>query len=337
MQAMLQIETETFLMNDKLSFNMNNSKCLRTADFFAGVGGIRLGFEKAGFKTVFSNDFDDSCKITYDLNIKDSKMCLMDINQLRISDMPDFDILLAGFPCQPFSIAGLLKGFNDKRGNLFFRIMDIIKAKKPEIILLENVKNLKSHDNGKTFSVIKKSLEKEGYFIKSEILNAMEYGNIPQNRERVFIVGFLDEKKYEKFNFPKKIALKKSFKDFLEKNVDKKYYYEGKYLYEKLKGSVISEDSVYQWRRKYVRENKKNVVPTLTANMGTGGHNVPIIKDKKGIRKLTPKECFNMQGFPKNFKLPDITDSKLYKQAGNSVTVTLIERIAKNIALAIKQ
>lgn len=328
---MLQLKTETFLMNDKLSLNMENSKCLRTADFFAGVGGIRLGFEKAGFKTVFSNDFDESCKITYDLNVKDSKMCLMDINQLRISDMPDFDILLAGFPCQPFSIAGLMKGFNDKRGNLFFRIMDIIKAKKPEIILLENVKNLKSHDNGRTFSVIKKSLEDEGYFIKSEILNAMEYGNVPQNRERIFIVGFLDENKYHKFNFPEKIELKNSFKDFIEKNVDNKYYYEGKYLYEKLKDSVISEDSVYQWRRKYVRENKKNVVPTLTANMGTGGHNVPIIKDKKGIRKLTPKECFNMQGFPKEFKLPDLTDSKLYKQAGNSVTVTLIERIAKNI------
>lgn len=310
---------------------------MKTVDLFAGVGGVRLGFERAGFKTVFSNDFEPDCKYTYDLNVKSSKLIVKDVKTIKNEELPEFDILLAGFPCQPFSIAGHRKGFADTgRGDLFFKISDILEAKRPKAILLENVKNLKTHDNGRTFEIIKKELEKLGYHLHVEILNSMEYGNVPQNRERIFIVGFLNEKASKKFKFPNKIELKKSFKELLEKNVDSKYYYNGTPLYSKLVKEVVNTNSVYQWRRKYVRENKKGVVPTLTANMGTGGHNVPIIKDENGIRKLTPKECFMMQGFPRSFKLPKIADSKLYKQAGNSVTVTVIERIAKNIKRALR-
>ena len=306
----------------------------RTLDLFAGVGGIRLGFEKAGFKTIFANDFDKTCKETYDLNFSEPKLNTEDINKLNINELPEFDILLGGFPCQPFSIAGYRQGFEDEkdRGNLFFRIVKILEKRKPIAFLLENVKNLKGHDKGKTFKIIKEALESLGYTIKTAVLNSMEYGNIPQNRERVFIVGFLDKAKAEAFEFPQKISLTKNFREFTLNEAEDKYYYNDKPLYERIKNDINSEEAVYQWRRKYVRVNKKGVVPTLTANMGLGGHNVPIIKNHKGIRKLTPKECFLLQGFPKSFKLPEnLADSKLYHQAGNSVVVPVIERIAVEI------
>lgn len=321
--------------------NMVNTKKkvkkMRTVDLFAGVGGIRLGFEKVGFKTVFANDFDKTCKETYDLNFDEPKLNTDDINSLDIKSIPEFDILLGGFPCQPFSIAGYRQGFKDKkdRGNLFFRIVDILKERKPAIFLLENVKNLQGHDKGRTFKIIKETLEIEseklGYHIKFKVLNSMTHGNIPQNRERIFIVGFLDKKKAEAFNFPSEIQLTKNFKQFVANEAEDKYYYNNKPLYNRIKNDINSEDTVYQWRRKYVRANKKGVCPTLTANMGTGGHNVPIIKNHKGIRKLTPKECFLLQGFPEDFKLPKLADSKLYHQAGNSVTVSVVNRIAEEI------
>lgn len=309
-----------------------------TIDLFAGVGGIRLGFENAGFKTVFANDFEPQCKDTYDLNFKDSKLIVEDIRKIGIEDLPKFDFLLGGFPCQAFSIAGYRHGFKDKkdRGNLFFDIARIIEARKPEGFLLENVKNLKSHDSGKTFEVIEKTLEDLGYFVKSKVLNTMEYGNVPQNRERIYIVGFKNKNYFDKFEFPKPVKLTKKVTDLLEKKVPEKYYYNGKPLYERLKNDVKEEGKVYQWRRQYVRENKSGVCPTLTANMGTGGHNVPIIKDKKGIRKLTPLECFRIQGFPKDYTLPILADSALYKQAGNSVSVPVIEAVAKQMMKAME-
>ena len=164
----------------------------------------------------------------------------------------------------------------------------------------------------------------------------MTHGNVPQNRERIFIVGFLDKAKAEAFDFPKEIPLTKNFRELTANEEDDKYYYNDKPLYEKIKNDINSEETVYQWRRKYVRANKKGVVPTLTANMGLGGHNVPIIKNHKGIRKLTPKETFMLQGFPKNFKLPEnLADSKLYHQAGNSVTVSVVQRIAENMKIVL--
>jgi len=202
--------------------------------------------------------------------------------------------------------------------------------------MLENVKNLKGHDKGKTFKIIKETLEKLGYYIKAEVLNSMTHGNIPQNRERIFIVGFLDKNKAEAFDFPKPTPLTKSFREFTTDEADDKYYYNDKPLFKRIKDDINSEFTVYQWRRKYVRANKKGVCPTLTANMGLGGHNVPIIKNHKGIRKLTPKECFLLQGFPKSFKLPDLADSKLYHQAGNSVTVPVVQRIAENMKIVLE-
>lgn len=309
-----------------------------TIDLFAGVGGIRLGFERAGFRTVFANDFEPQCKDTYDLNFKDSKLVVEDIRKIGIDDLPKFDFLLGGFPCQAFSIAGYRQGFNDEkgRGNLFFDIARILDARKPEGFLLENVKNLKSHDGGKTFKIIQETLENLGYSLKVKVLNSMEYGNIPQNRERVYMVGFRNKDYSEKFEFPSPIKLTVKVTDLLEKKVLEKYYYNDKPLFEKLKDSIKEEGKVYQWRRQYVRENKSGVCPTLTANMGTGGHNVPIIKDKKGIRKLTPLECARIQGFPLSYKLPKLADSTLYKQFGNSVSIPVVEAVAKQMIKAME-
>lgn len=320
---------------------------LRCASFFAGVGGIDIGFEGFGthksstFEIVYANEIDKYPVETYELN-SDLKVDNRDIREVveDLDSVPDFDVMLAGFPCQAFSIAGYRQGFNDKkgRGTLFFELVKIIRKKQPSIVFLENVKNLKTHNNGDTFSTIIDALEQEGYFPRFDVLNAMDYGNSPQNRERIYIVAFKDEKKADKFKFPDKITLTTKLSDIIDFNskLDDKYYYtKGKFksdVYEKLTEAMDTQDTVYQWRRHYVRKNMSGVVPTLTANMGTGGHNVPIVLTDNGIRKLTPHECFNAQGFPKEFKTPnDMAESRIYKQAGNSVCVSVISRIADEI------
>lgn len=317
---------------------------LKCASFFAGVGGIDKGFELAGFKTIFANDFDLNASITYKANFPNVQFCLKDIREVNEKkDIPNFDIMLAGFPCQAFSVAGYRQGFDDKkgRGNLFFELIRIIVQKKPKIIFLENVKNLVSHDNGNTFMVINGALEELGYHVEPFVLNACNYGNIPQTRERIYIVCFKNKKHYKNFEHLKPIKLDKKLSDFIdfESRQEEKFYYTDKYdFYDKLVENITKSDTCYQWRRVYVRENKSKMCPTLTANMGTGGHNVPLIRMYNGeIRKLTPRECFNLQGFPKDFVLPStLCNGALYKQAGNSVVVSVIQRIAEQIQKAIE-
>lgn len=319
---------------------------LKVASFFAGVGGIDLGFEQTGhFKTIYANEIDSYPVQTYQVNF-DIDVDNRDIHAVTVNDIPDFDVMIGGFPCQAFSIAGYRSGFGDAkgRGTLFFELIRILKAKRdqgkqPKIVFFENVKNLVSHDGGNTFRVILNELNKLGYLVKQQVLNADEYGNVPQNRERIYIVGFLNKDAYNKFHFPLPIPLTTTLKDkidFKGKKDNKYYYTADKYkFFDKLEESITREDTIYQWRRVYVRENKSNVCPTLTANMGTGGHNVPLIKSRYGIRKLTPRECFNLQGFPKDFVLPEnLSNTRLYKQAGNSVVVPIIKRIANEIYLA---
>lgn len=312
------------------------------ASFFAGVGGIDLGFELTKqARTIYANEIDPYPIQTFEANFP-IKVDQRDICDVKASEVPNIDIILGGFPCQAFSIAGYRKGFEDEkgRGTLFFEILRIIKAKKPKAILLENVKNLVSHDNGNTFRVILEALKDAGYHVRYAVLNAMEYGNIPQNRERIYIVGFKNKKVFEKFTFPEPIPLKKTIHDVIDfiNPVDEKYLYtKGKYkgdIYDKLVAAMDDSNAVYQWRRKYVRKNMSGVVPTLTANQGEGGHNVCLVKTKQGIRKMTPKECFNTQGFPESFVLPNIADGRLYKQAGNSVCVSVVKRIAEQILVA---
>jgi DNA (cytosine-5)-methyltransferase 1 len=322
---------------------------LKCASFFAGVGGIDIGFEQTGkFKVIYANEIDKYPVRTYEENSK-LKVDCRSICDVKSDEIPDFDIMLAGFPCTDISIAGEQKGlFNEDgsytRSGLFFELIRIIHDKKPRVVFLENVKNLVSHNNGETFKIVLDALEGEGYHNPQYlVMNAKEYGNIPQNRERIYIVAFRDEEDREKFTFPEKIELTTKLSDIIdfETKLDEKYYYtKGKYagdIYEKLIEAMDDENTVYQWRRRYVRKNMSGVVPTLTANQGEGGHNVCLVKTKHGIRKMTPRECFNAQGFPQDFKLPeDMSDSRLYKQAGNSVCVSVIQRIAKNITKAVK-
>ena len=319
---------------------MGNSSKFTFIDLFAGIGGMRLGFESAGGECVLTSEIDSKAMQTYQLNYRDetSHRYFGDIVNIKNKDIPNHDVLVAGFPCQPYSIAGLRKGLADERGKIFMEVVRILKNKKPAAFLLENVKGILAHDRGKTFTYLISILEEAGYSTKFATLNSMTHSNIPQNRERVFIVGIRDKNKIEKFQFPKPIALTKTINDLIDHTVDsEKYFYDDRFdCYLEIKKSVTKTDTVYQWRRQYVRENKNKVCPTLTANMGSGGHNVPLIKVSNGIRKLTPRECANFQGFPKSFKLPKIADSYLYHQFGNSVTVPLIGRIAKEISRALR-
>lgn len=310
----------------------------RVGSLFAGIGGTCLGFEQAGAEIVWANEFDKNACKTYRSNFGDSYLVEGDITLIDKSTIPQLDILIGGFPCQAFSIAGYRKGFEDDRGNVFFQILKVIEAQKekPKAIMLENVKNLLTHDKGNTFKVIQEALEAFGYTIKKDVLNSMEYGNVPQNRERIYIVGFLDSEKTAKFQFPDRIPLTNELNSVVDRytRLDEKYYYdESSQYYEMLREGMNSTETTYQLRRIYVRENKSNVSPTLTANMGTGGHNVPLILDyENNIRKLTPEECLKLQGFPDDYIFPeDMANGHRYKQAGNSVTIPVIKRIATNI------
>lgn len=322
---------------EKQKSSKNNMK-YTTASLFAGIGGICYGFKQNNVDVIWANEIDANACATYRFNFGNDYLVEGDIKKINPNDIPNVDILNGGFPCQAFSIAGKQQGFLDERGTLFFEIVRILKIKKPQAILLENVKNLLTHDHNKTFKVIKNELENLGYHLHYQILNSMDYGNVPQNRERLYIIGFLNKTASDNFNFPSPIKLTKSISDLINANErqDKHYYYTFSKLYSKLKLQITKKNTIYQWRRIYCRENKSNVCPTLTANMGMGGHNVPLVLDNYDIRKLTPDECIAFQGFPKEFKFPDtIPDSAKYKQAGNSVSVPVIKRIVANMVKAL--
>lgn len=316
---------------------------LLCASFFAGVGGIDIGFEQTGaFEIVYANEVDPYPTKTYELN-SNIKVDLRSISDVQPNEVSKADVYFMGFPCTDISVAGLRQGLFDREGKLtrsglFFECVRIIHHNKPSIVFVENVKNHVTHNNGETFKAIKTALENEGYHLKYKVLNAMYAGNIPQNRERIYIVAFLDKAQADKFEFPDNIPLTTKLEqviDFHTKKADKYYYTKGKYkgsIYEDLVQAMDDPRAVYQWRRRYVRKNKSGVIPTLTANQGEGGHNVCLVRTDHGIRKMTPKECFNAQGFLVEFKLPeDMAESRLYKQAGNSVCVSVIRRIAEQI------
>jgi DNA (cytosine-5)-methyltransferase 1 len=322
---------------ETINTNTNNNfeKKYKMIDLFAGTGAFSYAFHSTNdVETVFANDLLESSKKIYELN-NPSKLIVEDLNVIENETIPIFNILTAGFPCQPFSIAGLRRGFDDERSNVFWKIISILHYFNPEIIVLENVKNLQSHDNGNTFNVIMDELTKLNYHIKYQILNTSEITIIPQNRERIYIVGFKNKELFDSFDFNFPNINNSPIINFLEENVNKKYYYSEKYsMYNEIRENVvkhINTNTIYQYRRYYVRENKNSVCPTLTANMGSGGHNVPLILDDHGIRKLTPRECFNLQGFPSEYKLPKLSDNKLYSLAGNAVSIPVVKLIAEKI------
>lgn len=297
---------------------------VKVIDLFAGIGGIRLGVEQAfgSVDCVFTSEIDKHAVTTYKANFKDGHV-FGDIKQIDASDVPDHDILLAGFPCQPFSQAGLKKGFTDTRGTLFFDIERILLAKQPKAFLLENVKQLKSHDKGRTFQTIIDHLTNAGYKVFYEILKARDFG-LPQNRERIYIVGFLDHS--INFEFPKPTNLPTRVGDILDDIVDEKYTISDKLWsghkrrkeLNKLNGKgfgygLFSKDSAY--------------TNTISARYYKDGSEILIEQEGKNPRKLTPREAARLQGFPEDYIIP-VSDAQAYKQFGNSVCVPVVKAIA---------
>lgn len=303
-------------------------------DLFAGIGGIRIPFQELGGRCVFTSEWDKFAQKSYRLNF--GEVPEGDITKINAPDIPDFDILLAGFPCQPFSQAGLKKGFSDTRGTLFFDIERILEAKRPKAFLLENVKQLRGHDKGRTLKVILEHLDKLNYYVKYEILRAADFG-VPQNRERIYIVGFnkdyFDIDDSYDFSFPEPPKVKTRLGDILEINVDEKY--------------TIS-DKLWQGhlRRKKEHEEKGNgfgyslfnsdseYTSTISARYYKDGSEILIEQKDRNPRKLTPRECARLQGFPEEFVIP-VSDTQAYKQFGNSVAVPVVRAVAKEIINAI--
>ena len=300
---------------------------MKVLDTFCGVGGIKQGFTQAGFDVVQSVDFDKACKTTFDANY-DDEMVLGDISELKPESYPDHDVLVGGFPCQAFSVAGYRKGFNEKRGTLFFNLADILHVKQPRAFMFENVKGLVGHDGGNTLEVILRTLRQDlGYYVpEPKVLNSWDYG-CPQNRERIFIVGFKEKNDFE---FPDKQDHSGDIWSILDDNVDPKYEMVGpfnEYLSED--ECVIEPNQVYQKRFNYIsKHSNPRRSPTLVTGMTP-----TFIRDPKTdvVRRLTPAECFRVQGF-KDFVIPEgMGDTQLYKQAGNSVSVPVIKAVADNM------
>ena len=317
---------------------------MKFIDLFSGIGGFRIGFESVGGKCVFSSDIDKHACATYKENFNDYP--LSDITKIEEKNIPDFDLLCAGFPCQPFSIGGLRKGFQDTRGTLFFDIERIIRFKKPKAFILENVKGLVNHDKGKTLDTILNKLSKNingvenknkhldclNYDVHYKVINSKEFG-VPQNRERIYIVGFKQE---SLFKFPvgeeKKTLLdvidkslpKNTLSDILNSNIDTHLKLHKKF--DKIKD--LDYLLAYEVRKSRSTFRFDNLSPTLTAKMGTGGNNVPVLVNLR--RKLTTDECLKIQGYPISFKIKP-NNSQSYKQIGNSVSVPVIKELAKEI------
>lgn len=297
-------------------------------DLFAGIGGIRLAFQKQGGRAVFSSEIDKFAVKTYRINYGEEPHG--DITEIESKDIPNHNVLLAGFPCQPFSQAGKKEGFDDTRGTLFFDIARIIKEKRPNAFLLENVKNLKSHDKGNTFKTIIKVLEEElNYTVKAQVLRAADYG-VPQNRERIYIVGFNNDfgGREVPFEFPRKLNVPTRVGNILLDDVDEKYTISDK-LYE---GHL---------RRKKEHQEKGNgfgfslfnansaYTNTISQRYYKDGSEILIDQgSNKNPRRLTPRECARLQGFPEEFIIP-VSDTQAYRQFGNSVAVPVVEIIAK--------
>lgn len=301
---------------------------------FSGIGGIDLGFIQAGFDVAWANEMDTAACRTYRHNFPNANLIEGDIKKVVASDILDFDVLTAGFPCQPFSIAGLQKGFKDRDGNLFFEITRIIDTKRPKVVFLENVPNLMEHDDGKPFLVIYNGLAQFGYAVYYRVLASNDYGNLPQIRKRIYIVAVREDIADRVYQYPEPIELTLKSNDIIQRSVkqhDIYYYTEGK-MYERLLAQMKDRKAIYRITDTEVRWTKNQMCPTLTANMGTHKDRVPVVWDDYGIRKMTLREALDFQGFPKEFYFPKtITIDDAYKQIGNTVSVPVIKRLASQI------
>ena len=309
----------------------NNGKKFTFIDLFAGIGGIRIAFERVGGKCVFTSEWDEPCQVMYEANFGDKPHG--DITKVVAQEVPDHDILTGGFPCQAISIIGHGKGFGDTRGTLFFDVERIIKAKQPKAFLLENVKQLTTHDNGKTFKVILEHLENLGYFVHYKVLNGLDFG-VPQKRERIMLVGF---KQNYPFEFPKNGIQTKTLSDILQPNdqIDKKHFLSD-YFRQKLQRKLKEQGKRIITRPVVIHENKGGnlgIHPFSTALRANGSYNYVTVN---GERRLTPREMLRLQGFPDTFKMV-VPDTQVRKQAGNSVVVPKIEAVARAMVQAMSQ
>ena len=306
-----------------------NWDTFRFIDLFAGIGGIRLGFEHVGGRCVFSSEFDEDACITYEANFGEHPSG--DITKIAAKDIPDFDILLGGFPCQAFSIIGKKEGFaNETCGTLFFDIERILKEKRPPAFMLENVRNLTAHDGGNTFKTIKEHLEALGYHVHAKVLNALDYG-VPQKRERIFIVGFLDDVKFE-FPEPVPVEKRQTLTDILETDVDSKYY-----VKDAIRISRLERLKDKNYPKPYIsHENMAGSItphPYSSALRAGASANYILINDE---RRPTEREMLRIQGFPDTYKIV-LPYGKVKKQCGNSVAVPVIKAIATNMLTALRE
>ena len=298
-------------------------------DLFAGIGGIRMGFENAGGECVFTSEWDESAQKTYQANFKE--MPYGDITKIQPEEIPSFDILLAGFPCQPFSQAGLKKGFEDTRGTLFFDIARIVKYHKPSVVFLENVRNLASHDKGNTLKVIIRTLEDMGYKVFNKILNAKDFG-VPQNRARIYIVAFKEDVDFE---FPTPPMSKTKVGDILDKKVDSKYTISDKLWsgHQRRKKEHAEKGNGFGYS---IFDETSEYTSTISARYYKDGSEILIKQDGKNPRKITPREAARLQGYPEDFIIP-VSDAQAYKQFGNSVAVPVIKALSFQIAKVLKK
>lgn len=317
---------QTNSSREKLPRKPNKHKKYKFIDLFAGIGGIRLGFESIDAECVFSSEWDEKAAKTYYANF--GEMPAGDITKIKASDIPDFDILLGGFPCQPFSIIGKKAGFkHETQGTLFFDIERILKEKKPKAFMLENVRNLTAHDGGRTFKIIISHLEALGYTVYYKILNALDYG-APQKRERIIIVGFSQN---VPFDFPKPVAEsdRKYIKDIVEKNVDQRYYVR-KEIYQKRQAKLLEKNKTEPPRPYITHENVSgNVTPhefSCALRAGASANYILINNE----RRPTERELLRIQGFPDWFKIV-VPYGSIKKQTGNAVAVPMIEAVAKQV------
>ena len=324
----------------------------KSIDLFAGIGGIRLGFEQAfkdEIKTVFVSEWDNKAVETYKENFNCNENIVGDITKVDEKEIPEHDILLAGFPCQAFSLAGRQKGFEDARGTLFFDVARIVKYHKPKVVFCENVKNLVNHDRGRTFRIIKDILDELGYQVFYKVLNSKDFG-VPQNRERIYIVAFRSDIAPLSFDFPKSSGRQTLIKDIIEENVvSSKYYLSTTYL-ESLKRHKERHMAKGNGFGYEIRDNESIAGAIVCGGMGrernlivdnrlTDFKPVTHIKgevNKEFIRKMTPREWARLQGFPDEFKFV-VADTHLYKQFGNSVTVPVIKAIAQKIKMYLEK
>lgn len=313
---------------------------MTVASLFAGIGGIELGFAQAGFQILWAMEKDHKCCLTYRHNHKEIPLIEADICNVDPHSLSTVDVIAAGFPCQPFSIAGRQRGFCDNRGNLFYEVIRFVQAIQPRVVFLENVQNLQEHDNGRTFITIHNALVESGYYIRYRVMRASEYGNVPQIRDRIYIVAFKDIADCDVFKFPDTIPLTVSIDNIINRHEEKNrvyYYQKNDLFFAKVREIVTDQSSIYRVYHESIKITQNHMCPTLTASMGMQRDQVPLVIDNYGIRKLTLRECLDFQGFPKDFYFPNtITIEDAYKQCGNTVCVPVVKRVAERIIKIIR-